>query len=264
MHIASASGNVFGYFWADELPPSFDGPAWARVLSPRGIGFGLDGIFRLHRPLPDAPWRLDHWDSDGAHTFCSNGNRAALALKGAPTETLVQAQSAGFDCRLRRELEAIGIRMPEGDGFALGVVPLETGYPSGFGFVGNPQLVLRVPSVEAVDLPSLAKPLRWNPAFPEGTNVNVVEILSPGHGRIRSFERGVEGETLCCGTGCAVSAAWLAQTEGLSDWTFETASGDPVTVSLNLDTEGRWTELWLFGPVRLLGRVELDANLGLG
>ena len=139
-----------------------------------------------------------------------------------------------------------------------------TGHPAGFGFVGNPQLVLRVPSVADVDLPRLAKPLRWAPAFPEGTNVNVVEVVSPGQARIRSFERGVEGETLCCGTGCAVAAAWLARTEGPSRWTFETASGDPVTVSLNLDAEGRWTELWLSGPVRRLGAVILAQELGLG
>ena len=69
--------------------------------------------------------------------------------------------------------------------------------------------------------------------------------------RIRSWERGVEGETPCCGTGCAVAAAWLAHAGGPTTWRLRTASGDVVTVSLELLPEGRWRELWLTGPVRL-------------
>ncbi len=264
MHIASASGNVFGYFWGDELPTTFDGPAWARVLSPRGVGFGLDGLFRLQRPRPGQAWEQDHWDADGAYTFCSNGSRAAMQLEGSPQDAKVVAMSSGIGCLLRRDQAAIGIRMPEGPDCGLRTVPIKTPQPSGFGFVGNPQLVLRVPAVAEVDLARLAPALRWNSAFPEGTNVNVVEVASPGQARIRSYERGVEGETLCCGTGCAVAAAWLARTEGVSDWTFQTQSGEPVTVALRLDSKGRWSDLWLSGPVRRLGRVELDPSLGLG
>jgi diaminopimelate epimerase len=264
MHLASGSGNVFGYFWADQVPASFDGPAWAKVLCPRGVGFGLDGIYLLQRPEPGEPWALDHWDADGAHTFCSNGNRAAMALDGAPSVAETRATCAGFECLLRRDEGGIGLRMPEGEGLGLRLVPIATGFPSGFGFIGNPQLVLRVPSVAGVNLAELAPPLRHHTAFPKGTNVNVVEVLAPGRARIRSWERGVEGETLCCGTGCAVASAWLAQTEGISHWTLETAGGDVVTVSLDLNGSGAWRNLWLSGPIRRLGLVQLDPMLGLG
>jgi diaminopimelate epimerase len=110
---------------------------------------------------------------------------------------------------------------------------------------------MRVPSVDDVDLATLAPPLRHHAALPGGTNVNVVEILEPGLARIRSWERGVEGETLCCGTGCAVAAAWLAHTEGPTTWRLRTAAGDTVTVSLVPQPGGGWRDLWLTGPVRL-------------
>jgi diaminopimelate epimerase len=263
MHIASASGNVFGYFWADQVPDSFHGPGWAKHLCPRGLGFGLDGIFLLSRPISGEAWSIEHWDSDGSHSFCSNGNRAALALDGAPKEEIVSVISAGVACLLRQEPKAIGIRMPEGEGFGLRPLPISVSSAAGFGFIGNPQLVLRVASVAEVDLAQLAPPLRFDPAFPEGTNVNVIEVMQPGEARIRSWERGVEGETLCCGTGCGVAAAWLAQSEGIRTWKLHTASGDPVMVSLELEKEGRWRELWLSGPVRRLGTLSIDPSFDL-
>lgn len=162
---------------------------------------------------------------------------------------------------LRRDDRGVGIRMPEGEGFGLRPVPMSTDLPAGFGWIGNPQLVLRVPSVAAVDLPAFAPPLRHHPAISGGTNVNVVEVLAPGEASIRSWERGVEGETLCCGTGCAVAAAWLARTEGPATWCLHTAGDEDVSVSLVPEADGRWRDLWLSGPVRRLGIVRPDPSL---
>jgi diaminopimelate epimerase len=204
---------------------------------------------------------MEHWDVDGGATFCSNGTRAALGVPGAPEGAIVEVFSNGQPVQLRRQAGGVGLRLPEGEGFGLKPLPAVGLDPAhaAFGFVGNPQLVLRVPSVEGVDLPTLAPPLRFHTAIPGGTNVNVVEVLAPGHARIRSWERGVEGETLCCGTGCSVTAAWLATTEGETTWRLETASGDPVTVSLAWAAPGRWRDLWLSGPIRALGTLELGA-----
>ncbi len=259
MHLASASGNVFGYLWAREVPPTFEGPRWARSLCARGLGFGLDGLFLLHPPVGDT-WILEHWDTDGAYTFCSNGTRAALALLDLPPGRRLSALSSGEPCEIRSEAGSVALRLPEGPAYGLKPLPDALGLdPSSaaFGFIGNPQLSLRVPAVEAVDLPALAPPLRHHPALAGGTNVNVVEVTAPGEARIRSWERGVEGETLCCGTGCSVTAAWLARDTGVLDWRLQTASGDPVRVSLAWASPDHWTHLWLSGPVRLLGTVTL-------
>ena len=184
-----------------------------------------------------------------------------MALPGSPAGPEVEAISSGERIRLRRDDAGIGIRMPEGEDFGLRAVPMETPFPGGFGWVGNPQLVLRVPSAAAVDLAALAPPLRWHGALAGGTNVNVVEPLGPGEARIRSWERGVEGETLCCGTGCAVAAAWLARETGVGTWTLHPAGGGSVTVTLRLEEGGAWHDLWLSGPVRRIGTARPDPSL---
>ena len=261
LQVASASGNVFGYLWQDEAKDWYGGNL-AKYLCPKGRGFGLDGLFLMQRP-DSGPWVLEHWDTDGSKSFCSNGSRAALIISGAPENTQVEAVCSGEQILLRREGNRIGIRMPEGVGFGLRAVPITTTCSAGFGWIGNPQLVLRVPSVAAVDLPTFAPPLRHHPAFPGGTNVNVVEVISPGEAKLRSWERGVEGETLCCGTGSAVTAAWLAQTEGITEWRIHTLSGEVVEVSLNLGGNGTWRDLWLAGPVLRLGVVHPDPSVML-
>jgi diaminopimelate epimerase len=184
-----------------------------------------------------------------------------LALPDGPPGGQIEAVSNGERILLRRDASGIGIRLPEGEGFGLRPVPIALPGPAGFGWVGNPQLVMEVPSVDAVDLPAFAPPLRGHASIPGGTNVNVVEVLAPGQARIRSWERGVEGETLCCGTGCAVAAAWLAQRTGQRQWHLLPASGEAVTVSLALDAQGRWHDLWLSGPVCRIGTARPDEAL---
>lgn len=265
LHLASAAGNVFGYLWEDEVPPGFEGPAWARALCPRGRAFGLDGLFLLARP--DAgPWRLEHWDLDGSRTFCSNGTRAALALAGAPQGDRLEAVSSGEPVSLRRDAGGIGLRMPEGEGTGLRPLPMPVrgalgGRAAAFGLVGNPQLVVEVPSAAEVDLAAFAPPLRRHGAFQGGTNVNILELTGAFEARIRSWERGVEGETLCCGTGCAVAAAWLAQRTGGGRWRLHTASGETVTLELESLPDGAWKNLWLSGTVRRIGEAVPDAAL---
>jgi diaminopimelate epimerase len=185
-----------------------------------------------------------------------------LIIPGAPEGATVEVVSNGERIQLRREDGGVGIRMPEGEGFGLREVPVPTlGLPAGFGWIGNPQLILRVPSAAAIDLPVFAPPLRHHPALRGGTNVNVVEVVAPGEARIRSWERGVEGETLCCGTGCAVAAAWLASIDGVESWRLHTRGGDQVRVRLALEQDGAWRDLWLSGPVLRIGVARPDPSL---
>ena len=253
LQLASASGNAFAYAW-ETLPPGADGPGWARAL---GASLGLDGLFLLDLPVPGRPWRMEHWDADGARTFCSNGTRAALALPGAPPGARVQALSTGEATELRREGGDIALLLPSGPGTGFRTVPgalaESIGREHAFGWVGNPQLIIDHPDVGTLDLAALAPGLRWHPALPGGTNVNFIQVLAPGTARIRSWERGVEGETRCCGTGCAVAGAWLARRTGIPAWHL-LPLGDPVRVTARLEGEG-WRELWLAGPAQFLGEA---------
>jgi diaminopimelate epimerase len=260
MWLASASGNSFAYAWEEEVPASFDGAIWAWTLCRRGTGLGLDGLFLLRRPEQGGPWAMEHWDLDGASTFCGNGTRGALAIPGAPNESCVEVLSNGQRVALRARGEEIALRMPAGPGYGFLPSPLELPEPHACAWIGNPQLIVEVPSVEAVDLAAFAPPLRHHAGFPQGTNVCIVEVLGPGRARIRSWERGVEGETLSCGTGSAVAGAWLTARTGLAAWELLPAGGDPLRVEAALGPDGQWEELWIAGRVRILGEFRPQAG----
>jgi len=253
--LAAASGNTFAYAW-DRLPDGADGPGWAQAL---GRSHQLDGLFLVRPPIAGRPWLLEHWDADGASTFCSNGTRAALALQGAPAGDRILVVSNQQPVTLRRDAGEVAILMPGGLGAGFRALPPamaeDVHDPHAFGWVGNPQLVLERADVDRLDLAALAVPLRHHPALPGGTNVNVLQVLAPGHARIRSWERGVEGETRCCGTGCAMAGAWLARRTGLDTWRLQ-PQGDPVTVTVELEGDA-WRELWLSGPVQMLGTIRV-------
>lgn len=261
IRIASASGNVFGYLWQDEAPDCFDGPRWARALCPRGSGLGLDGLFLLQRPLSGQPWVMEHWEPDGTHTFCSNGTRAAASLLPSEQNGHLEGVVSGERVSLRLEAGSVGLRMPEGEAYHLQAPFLAMELPHAYGWTGTPHLILEVPDVDGVDLPSFAPPLRFHPKLPEGANISVLHMLAPGRARIRSWERGVEGETLCCGQGCAVAGAWLAMRTGILHWQFQPAGEDLVKVSVETIEDGRWAGLWLSGPIRRIGSFLPDPNL---
>ncbi|MCL7412076.1 MAG: diaminopimelate epimerase [ANME-2 cluster archaeon] len=99
---------------------------------------------------------------------------------------------------------------------------------------GVPHAVIFMDDLEGIDIDVVAPPIRYHNLFPKGTNVNFVHVVDNGHVNIRTFERGVEGETLSCGTG-SVASAVIAHHLGLT--------GSEVTVNtlggiLNITLEG--------------------------
>lgn len=263
LRIAAASGNVFAYLWAEEAPQGLTGAELARILCPRGTGLGLDGLFLLQRRVEGVPWEMDHWEPDGSHTFCSNGTRAAASVLSPGMWGELDARVSGECVRLRLEEDRVGLRLSEGPDHRIQPSRLPLDLPHAFGWTGTPHLVVEVPDVTQVNLAKFAPPLRHHPDLPEGANISIIQVMARGRVRIRSWERGVEGETLCCGQGCAVAGAWLAQRTAIGEWEFQPAGDDPVTVSLEDMTEGCWSGLWLAGRVRRIGTFQPDPALGL-
>ena len=260
--LASGSGNCFAYGWRDEWPAECDGASLARALCPGETGLGLDGLYLLDRPRAGHPWEIEHWEPDGAWTFCGNGTRTAFAIPGAPAPGPVAVRSNGQDVLLHQEMDgAIALRMPNGPECGFRESPLHLPQPHACAWIGNPQLIIEVPDVDAIDLAAFAPPLRHHPTFPEGTNVCIIQILEEGCARIRSWERGVEGETLSCGTGTSVAGAWLAQRTGRREWQFQPRGKDAVRVTADMGRDGRWEELWLAGVSRILGVYNPDPAL---
>ncbi len=121
--------------------------------------------------------------------------------------------------------------------------------------VGVEHLVTRVRDLEGFDLPARGRAQRFDPAIaPKGANCNfVAEPVAPGGPwRIRTYERGVEGETLACGTGTVAAAVGLAASgEAALPLTFVSRSGRELSIRARI-AGGRATDVWLCGEGRLV------------
>jgi diaminopimelate epimerase len=130
--------------------------------------------------------------------------------------------------------------------------------------LGDPHFIVYVKNIRKHSILSLARKLRYHERFqPEGTNIHFVEPVNRHFLKIRSYERGIEDETLACGSGCISSAiATYATKETTPPVTFEPQSGIPLTVHFQED--GNFQDLYLEGDARLIYRGELTREALFG
>lgn len=260
----TGSGNDFVVLDGRATAPERWPPARVRAICDRRNGVGADGLVILTPSTPGAV-RMAYWNSDGSHgAMCGNAalcsGRLSVDLEMVqPGEfclltdaglvrviSLAQADEAEInlpDCDLPRDLPEIGSEAGE-RWFSLGTV-------------GVPHLVVRVDNTEAVDVSGRGRMLRSDARMgPAGANVNFVSPPTKPGGSwlIRTFERGVEGETLACGTGTVAAALALASRgEAELPLRFRSSGGPELTVRA-LREGARATEVWLAGQGRLLFR----------
>lgn len=242
----SGSGNDFVVF--DRLggpDPALLDPAFVARVCARGTGIGADGLVVLE-PSSRAAARLRYVNADGSEAFCGNATLCATRL----LVELGAGQAAGLEVETDAGLVAARIRegRPEIDLPAVRDVRPDAGVEReagesrvGFAVAGVPHLVVLCASSDAVQLDRRGRALRWDPSLPGGANVNFVSRAADGRWQMRTFERGVEGETLACGSG-AVSCAVLLAAWGLGgeETVLRTRSGLDLRVSLHRG-EGGWS-----------------------
>lgn len=187
----------------------------AARLCDRRRSVGADGLLHIAKAGPRL-LLVRYFNSDGSEAFCGNGSRCAAWR--AWSSGLIKARS--FTLRtaagdLAAEIagrELVRVSMPDVRGARL---DLRGRFPAGAGTVhfldtGVPHAVVPVRDAAAVDVAGLGKILRSHPAFGRaGANVNFVQVRG-GRALVRTYERGVEAETLACGTGVTASAVALA------------------------------------------------------
>jgi diaminopimelate epimerase len=126
----------------------------------------------------------------------------------------------------------------------------------GYAVAGVPHVVVEVPDLEQIDINGRGAELRHHPALRDGANVNFVAKGRDGGFSYRTFERGVEGETLACGTGAVATAIMLSDWgESGKETTLWTRSSLPLTVSLR-----REKDAW-FPSLRGEGRIVFEGRL---
>ena len=261
----TGSGNDFVMVEGRNSSPEEWSADDIRAVCARGTGVGADGVVFVDRGSGSNAVRMIYFNSDGSRAaMCGNAalcaTRLAARLGMAPAEGMVLETDAGaFETRYagpdgRTELRLAAVPAPRPVA-GLGTVDGER--RAVLGTVGVPHLVLLVDDVRCVDVPGRGKALRFDPALgPEGANVN---FISPGDGRaewhMRTYERGVEAETLACGTGAVAAACALLQWElAESPVRIWTRSGRPLEIGLRRGPEGVYDDVWLAGEARLVLR----------
>ena len=263
----TGSGNDFIMVDGRDAAPA-DWPA-ERIVGAcdRRRGVGADGLVVL-TPEPADAVRMHFFNSDGGRAaMCGNAalcsTRLAARLGLAPEAGMTLHTDAG-DLRTRcvgpghmAEINLPDVAIPEGVP-AIERTPLEREIT--LTTVGVPHLVVRVTDIEGVDIAERGRALRFHPALGRpGANANFVAPgRSPGDPwLIRTYERGVEAETLACGTGTVAAALALAAS-GDADLpvNFLSRGGGPLAVAATLD--GPWArDVWLSGEGRLVFAGEL-------
>ncbi|MDX2455818.1 diaminopimelate epimerase [Desulfosarcina sp.] len=228
----------------------------------RKMSVGADGMIFIESSANfDFKWRF--FNADGSlPDMCGNGARCAARF--AFIHGIADRQMA-FET-LAGTIEAtvgdntVKIRMTEPRDLKTGTILDIEGTPTAVGSVntGVPHVVMVVDDVEAVAVAKTGRLIRYHPKFaPDGTNANFVAVKENGTIFIRTYERGVEDETLACGTGNVAAALILACERGLtSPVTLTTRSGGKLTV--HFKTQGcRYQDVLLEGDARVIYRGDL-------
>jgi diaminopimelate epimerase len=226
-------------------------------LCSRHRGIGGDGLI-LIRPSAMASFAMRYFNSDGAEAdMCGNGARCAAAFA---YENGIAHRSMLFESRagaVSAEIldDGVLIRIADVRNMRLDMMIASASLPVHFGICGVPHAVIVNDDLHRQshdDFVRFARGVRQDPALgTAGANVNVVTIAGSGQCRYRTYERGVEDETLACGTGAVVVATVLVHLKvAESPIICETGGGDRLEVAVTRTASGA-TDCRLKGPVAI-------------
>lgn len=263
----SGAGNDF-LALVDTVPPS---PDRIRAWCTRGLSVGADGLFVLAHIAPGRA-RMTYFNADGGPAaLCINGTRCAARLGfelgwAAPDGALTIETGAGDLRATRRGPSEIALEMPvPGRGVETREVEVDGRRIEGrFVAVGVPHFVVDWPEgVATAPVATLGPRLRAHAAFgAAGTNVDFAAWCAAGRLCVRSFERGVEGETLACGTGVLAAVA-AGLDSGQAELPVRALTRGGFVLTVEGEAEAGRPRAWsLAGDARILaqGRLRPDAE----
>ena len=261
-----ATGNDFIFIDARKFPESMFSALMIRKMCDRHFGIGADGLIFIDDHQEGA-FSMNYYNSDGLQAnMCANGGRGSVlfaAVSGiidCEEDVTFRAADGLHQAKIHSandiEIELLYRPLEEKTSFTSLTLPEKMNI-EGFADTGVPHLVVGCSGdLEKVDVNNLGRSLRFDPLFgQEGTNVNFIKIQSADEISIRSYERGIEGETLSCGTGVAAAAViFMQKNNKKSTKVTVNSKGGRLFVSFSNE------KLYLRGPVNIVyvGNLHLD------
>jgi len=234
----------------------------------RKLSVGADGMVLIENdPEVDFKWRFFNSDASEAE-MCGNAARCAVRfakLTGIVDKSemafrtlpgIIQGKLIGSSVKVRmtapHSLE-LDLHL-ESDGLAFDFDFINTGVPHAVCFVSDAS------EIEAADVPGWGRPFRFHPHFqPSGSNINFSCVLDAHRMIVRTYERGVEGETLACGTGVIASVLLAAvRNRVLSPVEVKTQGGEFLTIHFERKENGKeFKEVFMEGEARVVYEADL-------
>ena len=231
----------------------------------RHRGVGADGILVLERAENGADFRMRYYNADGGEAeMCGNGARCfarfASRIAGPMQKLSFETPAGVIGAALEGELVSLQMSDPKDLRLALDLDLEGEQLRASYINSGVPHVVVSVSDLRAVDVQKIGSLIRYHQLFaPKGANANFIEKRGAREISIRTYERGVEAETLACGTGVVAGALVFSATENVDGQiAVQVRGGDKLEVNFSRKGD-QFTGVILTGPAEFVfdGTIEL-------
>jgi diaminopimelate epimerase len=260
----NGAGNDFVMLDNRDLRHRLDKATIARLCD-RHRGIGSDGLIAVEPASNGADFKMRYYNADGGEAeMCGNGARCfarfAGRLAGRKDRLTFETMAGAIGADFVGDHVCLAMSNPHSYADEVELLAADEKLNVYFLNTGVPHAVVFVEDLEKTDIVRLGRALRHHPHFaPKGTNANFIAELPGGGIAIRTYERGVEDETLACGTGvCAAALIFARLTGARSPVSVKVRGGDTLKVGFEVDGQG-WKKVTLTGPADFVfdGTVEV-------
>ncbi len=246
------TGNDFIMIDNRDLLFPKDNTSLVNKLCDRHFGIGADGVILIEND-GDTDFKMTYFNADGSETFCGNGGRCAVAFANSLSIINSKTNFIAFDGPHYAEIKnnTISLQM-------IDVTDISVHENSVFADTGTQHHVELVDNLNEYPVFENGKKIRYSYDAP-GSNVNFVQKINNTTFRVRTYEKGVEDETLACGTGVtAVAIAMHKINKTTSNSIFLPVEGGELNVTFEVKNE-HYTQVFLKGPAQFVfkGSIEI-------
>ena len=249
------TGNDF--VMLDNLNGQYDSLTIPQIqlICDRRFGVGSDGLIKINSHN-SSDFEVEYFNSDGSKSFCGNGARCSVAFAETLGVNVSDTSFLGIDGLHKASKNQDVISLEMGD--VSEITKIENDFVI---YTGSPHYIRFIDAINDLDIVQFGKKVRYSEEFKnEGINVNLVEIVDANNLIVNTYERGVEDETLSCGTGvtaCVLAFAYQTQLLGEHKVSVKVKGGN-LSVFFNQETLGKFTTIHLIGPGQFVFSGEIN------
>lgn len=248
------TGNDF--VMLDNLSGNYNDLTISQVqqICDRRFGVGADGLIKINKSSIGA-FEMDYYNADGSKSFCGNGARCVVDFAASLGIAVENVKFDAIDGLHNASVNSLQVRLKMND-----VLEVKKDGNAFVLYTGSPHYVLYNDDLSTKNITEIGREIRYSSTYKqEGINVNLVQRHSENEIAIATYERGVEDETLSCGTGataCALVQDFLSDSP-LNQVKVKVKGGE-LMVEFERVSSGHYQNIYLSGPATFVFSGEID------